>query len=162
MDAEIKAGRAAAKFLKNRKSSSSAGNRATGNIFQRGVQGWTDWVREVVSFGQAGVRGSEVKRVKKPKLPDLKTNLKPANKPKLRRNLLLIRRPQPKEEAGYEMVQMKRENPKIEDIRKKPKTVEEALVRKVNPPRPFDIDEQYLETPGERKDRVERFKKKSL
>ena len=130
------------------------------------MQGWTEWVRAVVGVGwkktaATAPAGPTPPPRKRPRLPpDLKTNLKPANKPKLRRNLMLLRRPKLKAEEGYEMVQLKRTNPKIEDIRKKPKTVEEALVRKVNPPRPFDIDEQYLETPSERKDRVERFKKK--
>ena len=129
------------------------------------MQGWTEWVRAVVGVGwkKTAPAGPTPPPRKRPRLPpDLKTNLKPANKPKLRRNLMLLRRPKLKAEEGYEMVQLKRTNTNIEDIRKKPKTVEEALVRYVDPPRPFDIDEQYLETPSERKDRVERFKKKNL
>ena len=117
----------------------------------------------MVSFGQS--KPGPVKATpppKRPRLPDLKTTLKPANKPKLRRNLLLLRRPKMADEEDYEMVQMKRTNPKIKDFKKRPKTVEEELVRRVDPPRPFEIDEQYLETPKERQDRVERFKKKSL
>ncbi len=36
------------------------------NFLERGVQGWTDWVREVVSFGQYG-RSKDVQSVgKKP------------------------------------------------------------------------------------------------
>ena len=58
------------------------------------------------------------------------------------------------------MVQLKRTKPVIKDLKKVPKNPEEKLLRRVDPPRPFDIDEQYLETPTERKDRVERFKKK--
>ena len=125
---------------------------------QRGAQGWTDWVREIVSFGQYG-RSAQSKTAG-PKRPapsrSLKTSLKPANKAKLTRDLQQA----PKDESAQEMVQLRRTNPVIKDFKKKPVTAEEKLVRRVDPPRPFDIDEQYLETPKERKDRVERIPKK--
>ena len=131
------------------------------NVLQRGAQGWTDWVRAIVSFGQAEIKKpARLAQRKRKSTPDLKTSLKPSNKAKLRRDLSVIRRPKPKEEAGYEMVQLKRTKPVIKDLKKVPKNPEEKLLRRVDPPRPFDIDEQYLETPTERKDRVERFKKK--
>ena len=37
-----------------------------------------------------------------------------------------------------------------------PHTAEEKLVHRVDPPRPFDIDERYLETPKERRVRVDK------
>ena len=132
------------------------------NVLQRGAQGWTDWVRAIVSFGQAEIKKpARLAQRKRKSTPDLKTSLKPSNKAKLRRDLSLLRRPKPKEEAGYEMVQLKRTKQVIKDLKKVPKNPEEKLLRRVDPPRPFDIDEQYLETPSERKDRVERFKKKA-
>ena len=131
------------------------------NVLQRGAQGWTDWVRAIVSFGQAEIKKpARLAQRKRKSTPDLKTSLKPSNKAKLRRDLSVIRRPKPKEEAGYEMVQLKRTKQVIKDLKKVPKNLEEKLLRRVDPPRPFDIDEQYLETPTERKDRVGRFKKK--
>ena len=132
------------------------------NFLQRGVQGWTDWVREIVSFGQYGrtPQAKTVGRIRPAASPGLKTSLKPSNKAQLRRDLKEHRRPAPKEEKAQEMVQLRRRNPVIKDFKKKPVTAEEKLVRRVDPPRPFDIDEEYLETPKERRDRVERIPKK--
>ncbi len=133
-----------------------------GNFLQRGLQGWTDWVREVVSFGQYGRSAQSKKAAKAVRRPEsakgLKTSLKPANKVKLRRDLNEHRRPVSKGEKKQEVSQLKRTNPVIKDLKKQPVTAEEKLVRRVDPPRPFDIDEQYLETPKERKDRMERQK----
>ena len=59
------------------------------------------------------------------------------------------------------MQQLKRTNVQItdENMRRRPKTAEEKLVRRVDPPKPFDIDEKYLETPDERTERVTRIEK---
>ena len=134
------------------------------NFLERGAQGWTDWVREIVSFGQYGLSAQSKKQPVRPKtaVPSggLKTSLKPANKVKLMRDLDEHRRPVPKGEEKQEMVKLRRTNPVIKDYKKKPVTAEEKLVRRVDPPRPFDIDEEYLETPKERKERMERQPKK--
>ena len=130
------------------------------NFLERGVQGWTDWVREIVSFGQYGRSAQSKKQPVRPPSGGLKTSLKPSNKVKLSRDLDEHRRPVPKGEEKQEMVQLRRTKPVIKDYKKKPKTAEEKLVRRVDPPRPFDIDEEYLETPKERKDRMERQPKK--
>ena len=93
------------------------------NILQRGAQGWTDWVRAIVSFGQAEIKKpARLAQRKRKSTPDLKTSLKPSNKAKLRRDLSVLRRPKPKEEAGYEMVQLKRTKPKIKNLKKHPET----------------------------------------
>ena len=135
-----------------------------GNFLQRGLQGWTDWVREVVSFGQFGLkkRAGKQEPQRAAAKKGLKTSLKPANKVKLRRDLDEHRRPVPRGERVQEMVQLKRTKPIIKDLKKEPVTAEEKLVRRVDPPRPFDIDEQYLETPKERRDRMERQPKKKV
>ena len=129
------------------------------DILDRTWEGWREWVRSVTTFG-FGPPKREVAKPAVKKRSGLKATLKPANNAELNRDLNILRRPKPKNEHEYEMVQMKRANPKITDFKKRPKTAEEKFVRRVNPPRPFDIDEKYLETPTERKDRVERFDKK--
>ena len=134
---------------------------------------WQTWVRNVVS----NIPGSnELKQLKTKtfemtktfeipaetkKLPptageDLKTVAQPENKARLRRDLTRLRRPRPKFEKVREREQLKRIKPKLTNLKVPPKTYEEKLVRRVDPPRPFDIDEQYLETPKERKGRMER------
>ena len=135
---------------------------------------WQTWVRNVVS----NIPGSnELKQLKprvqktfemtertepvRKKLPppageDLKTVAQPGNKARLKRDLTRLRRPRPKFEKVREREQLKRINPKLTNLKVPPKTYEEKLVRRVDPPRPFDIDEQYLETPKERKGRMER------
>jgi len=130
---------------------------------------WQKWVRNVVSH----IPGTDqtqtlprpqllspervpLKRVKTAPGEDLKAATKPVNRAELRRDLTRLRRPRPKFEKLREREQLKRINPKLTNLKVPPKTYEEKLVRRVDPPKPFDIDEQYLETPKERKGRMER------
>ena len=146
---------------------------------------WQTWVRNVVSNipgsnelkqlqlklkGKQAVRGvtaptktfemtkTQTKKLPPPAGEDLKTAAQPRNKARLRRDLTRLRRPRPKFEKLREREQLKRINPKLTNLKVPPKTYEEKLVRRVDPPKPFDIDEQYLETPKERKGRMEREK----
>ena len=89
------------------------------NFLLRGAQGWTDWVREIVSFGQYGRTPQSAGPKRPAPSRSLKTSLKPANKAKLTRDLQQHRRPAPKDESAQEMVQLRRTNPVIKDFKKK-------------------------------------------
>ena len=141
------------------------------DILDQAWTAWTKWVQVVVDQIPEALEIAQAKQRKKvvplrplAKIPppaglDLKTSSKPANRVKLSRDLKVLRRPELKVQRDYEMKQMKRTKPELTEssLKAPPKTYEEKLVRRVDPPQPFDIDEKYLETPKERKDRVERI-----
>ena len=133
------------------------------DILDRAWIGWREWVRAVTTFGGAAPAVQVQKSAgKRPTATYLKPDLKHANRVKLKRDLDLHRRPRVKGEKTVEMKQLRRTKVEITDPKKPPKTVEEKLLRKVDPVRPFDIDEQYLETPAEREDRVMKAEKKKV
>ena len=134
------------------------------DVLDRAWLGWTDFVRATVAHGGVKTKPPKIlehTQINRRKPPGLKTSLKPANNVRLKRDLKEIRRPRPKFERAQEMQQLKRTNVQItdENMRRRPKTAEEELVRRVDPPKPFDIDEKYLETPDERTERVTRIEK---
>ena len=112
-------------------------------IFQDAWSGWKNFGREVVVH-------------KKAPGPDLKVRPKRPNKVPLKRDLKKVRRPQPKRTKPAireEKRLLRREEP--EDV---PKLA-------VDPPKPFKLAEEFLETPPERLSRVEKeqlAKKKPL
>ena len=114
------------------------------SLFQDAWSGWKNFVREVV--GRPPKKG----RV----MSDLKVRPKRPNKTPLKRDLTKLRRPRLKRTKlpiKEEKTLLKREEP--EDV---PKLA-------VDPPKPFKISEEFLETPPERLSRVEKeqLKKKS-
>ena len=114
----------------------------TTSVFTDAWAGWTNLVRELVGRRPLQIRVSP---------PDLKTVRKPPNRATLKRDLTVIRRPQPKRtkaDIKEEAALLKREPP--EDIPK----------LQVDPPKPFLLQEEFLETPPERVSRIEKAQKK--
>ena len=108
------------------------------NLFQDAWSGWVNFVREVTSFG--------------PPKKGLKPKLKPRIMVPLKRDLKKLRRPQP-EAPKRTKVEIKEEKKKL-----KREAIEEVPELKVDPPKPFLIDPKHLETPEERKIRIEKKK----
>ena len=108
------------------------------NLFQDAWAGWVNFVREVTSFG--------------PPKKSLKPKLKPRIMVPLKRDLKKLRRPQP-EAPKRTKVEIRKEKTKL-----KREAIEEVPELKVDPPKPFLIDPKHLETPEERKIRIEKKK----
>ena len=118
--------------------------KATGtNVLQDVWAGWLNFVREVTGAKSGGL-----------KTPDLKTRPKRPNKVHLKRDLTVERRPQPKR---TELVSMKKERALL-----KREPAEDVPKLAVDPPKPFKLAEEFLETPPERVSRLEKEQKKSL
>ena len=116
--------------------------KATGtNVLQDVWAGWLNFVREVTGTPGGGLKTGGLKT--RPKRP-IKTPLK--------RDLKILRRPQPKrgKSANREAALLEREP--AEDV---PKLA-------VDPPKPFMLDKEFLETPPERVSRLEKTQKKRL
>ena len=108
------------------------------NLFQDAWSGWVNFVREVTSFG--------------PPKKSLKPKLKPRIMVPLKRDLKKLRRPQP-EAPKRTKVEIRKEKTKL-----KREAVQQVPELKVDPPKPFLIDPKHLETPEERKIRIEKKK----
>ena len=110
------------------------------NVLQDAWAGWLNFVREVT--GSTGGRKSA----------GLKTRPKRPNKAQLKRNLKTHRRPQPKRVKSAN-------NEEAELLEREPAEDEPKLA--VDPPKPFMLDKEFLETPPERVSRLEKAQKKS-
>ena len=115
------------------------------NLFQDAWTGWKNFVREIVG-------GRRLPKVTGTRGPDLKPMAKRPNRVQLKRDLTVIRRPQAKRTKSAtkaeEMPLLEREP--AEDV---PKLA-------VDPPKPFKLKEEFLETPPERVSRLEKEQKK--
>ena len=115
------------------------------NLFQDAWTGWVSFVREIVG------RPSRLKTTR-PGGGDLKPIGKLPIKAPLKRDLTVIRRPQPKRAKS---VTTRLEAPLL---RREP--AEDVPQLKVDPPKPFKLKEEFLETPPERVSRLEKEQKK--
>ena len=114
------------------------------NVFQDAWSGWTDFVREIVG-------GARLRTTRPGTTSGLKTRPKRPNKAPLKRDLTVERRPQPK----------RTELPnKVEAALLKREPTEDVPKLAVDPPKPFLLDKEFLETPPERVSRVEKEQKK--
>ena len=115
------------------------------NLFQDAWTGWVSFVREI---------GGRPSRLKTTRLggADLKPVGKLPIKVPLKRDLAVIRRPQPKRAKS---VTKRLEAPLL---RREP--AEDVPKLKVDPPKPFKLAEEFLETPPERVSRLEKRAKK--
>ena len=116
------------------------------NLFQDAWTGWVSFVREIVG------RPSRQKTTRLGRA-DLKPAGKLPIKVPLKRDLAVIRRPQPKRAKS---VTKRLEAPLL---RREP--AEDVPQLKVDPPKPFKLKEEFLETPPERVSRLEKEQKKS-
>ena len=116
------------------------------NLFQDAWAGWTDFVREIVGRAKPPFRG-------RGRTPDLKTKVKPPNRAQLKRDLNVVRRPQPK--PGQLATSAREEATKL-----KREPLEDVPEIRVDPPKPFKLKEEFLETPPERVSRLEKEQKK--
>ena len=126
---------------------------------------WRGFVREVTS-GFVPALKYKIRDLREQDgglpIPHLKTTLQPPKKSQLVRDVTKLRRPFEAKVADRkadrtilsqkEMVPVRT----ADSVRKKPVTAAEKVTRRVDPPKPFDIDERYLETPKERRERVDK------
>ncbi len=115
----------------------------TTSVFQDVWSGWTNLVRELVG-----------RKPTKQKTSDLKGPPKPRNRVALKRDMKEIRRPRAKRTNPATI------EPKPDSRGLKREPVEDEPKLQVDPPKPFLIKKELLETPSERVRRIELGQKK--
>ena len=113
------------------------------NVFQDAWSGWVNFVRDLTGGA----------RLPKTSGGDLKPVGKLPNRAQLKRDPNVLRRPRLKRAKS---VTKEEEAPLL---RREP--VEDVPKLKVDPPKPFKLKEEFLETPPERVSRLDKEQKKS-
>ena len=115
----------------------------TTSVFQDVWSGWTNLVRELVG-----------RKPQAQKRPDLKDSVKPPNRVALKRDLKEVRRPRLRRSKTTII------EPKPDSVGMKREPVEDTPKLQVDPPKPFLLKKELLETPSERVRRIEMGQKK--